>query len=208
MSDRSHEKISVLMDGEMEPNAIRFLIKRMVSDQQLAETWNHYHLIRGCLQKSPQEPLMVDVAEQVLARLGVREYHQQEAPSQQRRWIKPVAGAGIAASVALTALLMWQQPQVGPAESMQATPNFLVKQRIPSQSVPMQAPPVRFVDLPRAQLATSVSEWKTSGYPGQVPLPMRGFVVEKTPQPTPDRIEQHGPYIYLVTPEHRPAQAH
>lgn len=209
MSDRSHEKISVLMDGEMDPNAIRFLVKRMVSDQALSQTWNRYHLIRGCLQKQANEPLVINVAEQVLERLGVRDYAEPVQAAGLQRWLKPIAGVGIAASVALTAVLLVQRPAgiSGPATSGE---DFLVQQKMPSQSVPLQTPPVQFVDLPRAQLATSVSEWRSRGYPN-LNLPQhRGFLFEQASQRAPQRLEHHTPYVYLAVPEPRSqaAQAH
>jgi len=206
MSDRSHEKISVLMDGEMDSNAIRFLIKRMISDPSLGQTWNRYHLIRGCLQKSPDEPLMVNVADQVLARLGVREYGQPEPSSRAHRWLKPVAGMGIAASVALTAVLLLQQSPVT-ENTRTRSEQFLVKQKLPSQSVPLQTPAVQFVDLPRAQLATSVSEWRSSGYPDLKTPQYRGFLYQEAQQRAPGTLQHQAPYVYLVAPETRSAGA-
>ncbi len=206
MSDRSHEKISVLMDGEMEPNAIRFLIKRMISDPALGQTWNRYHLIRGCLQKTPDEPLMIDVADQVLARLGVREYAQPEKSSRVHGWLKPVAGVGIAASVALTAVFLMQQSPV--TRHVNTGEQFLVQQKIPSQSVPLQTPPVQFVDLPRAQLATSVSEWRSSGYPDLRTPQFRGFLYQQPQQRAPGTLQHHVPYVYTIAPENRVSASH
>ncbi len=206
MSDRSHEKISVLMDGELESNAIRFLVKRMVSDPALGQTWNRYHLIRACLQKSLDEPLVVNVADQVLSRLGVRDYHQSEKPTRLYRWLKPVAGMGIAASVAVTAVFLLQQSPAKRTTGGQPE-TFLVQQKIPSQSVPVQTPPVQFVDLPRAQPATSVSEWRTSGYPSMKPPRHRGFLFQETGQKAPTGLVQHAPYVYLVTPESQESRA-
>lgn len=51
MSDKSKQQISNLMDGELEINASKFLLKRMAADDSLSETWNNYHLIKSCLQK-------------------------------------------------------------------------------------------------------------------------------------------------------------
>jgi len=44
------EKISQLMDGELEERAARLEIRRLGSDQSLVQAWGTYHLIRDVLR--------------------------------------------------------------------------------------------------------------------------------------------------------------
>lgn len=120
MSDKSNEQISNLMDGELEVNASKFLLKRMASDDSLSQKWDKYHLIKSCLQKEKQEPLMVDVASRVTAQL-IKDSNSVNSPlnievkpkaSRLHKWLKPVMGLGIAASVAFMSVLMIQNQGV------------------------------------------------------------------------------------------------
>lgn len=112
MSDKSNQQISNLMDGELELNASQFLLKRMASDKSLSKTWESYHLIKSCLQKESQEPLLIDVASQVCAKLGLQ--HDETVVKQPvvNRWLKPLMGLSIAASVAFMSVMMIQNQQI------------------------------------------------------------------------------------------------
>lgn len=108
MSDKSNQQISNLMDGELEVNASQFLLKRMAADDSLSSTWDSYHLIKSCLQKQKSELLFIDIAHKVTQQLS----HQKpelisENPSV-NKWLRPVLGMGIAASVAFMSVTMLQ----------------------------------------------------------------------------------------------------
>ena len=70
MSDKAKQQISNLMDGELEINASKFLLKRMAADDSLSQTWDSYHLIKSCLQKEQNQPLVVDIAFRVTEQLN------------------------------------------------------------------------------------------------------------------------------------------
>ena len=117
MSDKAKQQISNLMDGELEINASKFLLKRMASDKSLSQTWDSYHLIKSCLQKKKQEPLVVDVAFLVTQQLSNNpELSQVEQDVKNTAkihpWLKPVLGLGIAASVAFMSVVMLQTQDV------------------------------------------------------------------------------------------------
>jgi negative regulator of sigma E activity len=115
MSDKSNEQISNLMDGELEVNASKFLLKRMAADKTLSKTWNSYHLIKSCLQKDAQQPLIIDVASNVINQLSnnSRMINNDIVPEtvHVNRWLKPLIGVGIAASVAFMSVFMLQSQQ-------------------------------------------------------------------------------------------------
>lgn len=112
MSDKSNEQISNLMDGELEINASKFLLKRMASDDSLSKTWSNYHLIKSCLQKETAEPI-IDIASRVTQQLknesdGYSQRSVKERKPHINRWLKPIMGIGIAASVAFMSVTMLQ----------------------------------------------------------------------------------------------------
>jgi sigma-E factor negative regulatory protein RseA len=128
MNKESREHLSCLMDGEINRETGRFLIRRLGADGELRETWARYHLIRDCLRH--QEG---GLADQGLSGM-VREALAEEAPQKAAhrvppRWMRPVTGVAIAASVALMAIFAvspGQQAVTTPpdavADSLQATP--------------------------------------------------------------------------------------
>lgn len=109
MSKETREFISCLMDGEIDQESSRFLMRRLATDDEMQATWSRYHLVRDCLRF--QEGTMADIG--LTSRVSVA--LEQETTVQRRwtgasRWLKPVSGAAVAASVALMAIVA-----VGPA---------------------------------------------------------------------------------------------
>ncbi len=92
------------MDGEISRDASRFLVRRLGADEELCATWARYHVVRDCLRNPDGGFARDDLCSRVRDAI-----EQEEAPSgapkRGHRWFKPVAGAAIAASVALVAVL-------------------------------------------------------------------------------------------------------
>ena len=129
MSDKAKQQISNLMDGELEINASKFLLKRMASDKSLSQTWDSYHLIKSCLQKKTQEPLVVDVAFLVTQQLSnnpelAKIEQEVKNKTKVHAWLKPVLGLGIAASVAFMSVVMLQTQDIT-SDNLTATTNTL-----------------------------------------------------------------------------------
>lgn len=109
MNTESREHLSCLMDGEVSRETGRFLVRRLGSDADLCATWARYHLVRDCLRHHEGSL----AGDQLYSRVR-KAIDDEAAPKSRqafaRRWLKPAAGAAIAASVALVAVLA-----VGPA---------------------------------------------------------------------------------------------
>ena len=103
MSKETREHISCLMDGEVSREASRFLVRRLGSDIELSATWARYHLVRDCLRNQDGGIAQEDLGSRVSRAL---ENEEVAAPRLAvSRWLRPVAGAAIAASVALVAVM-------------------------------------------------------------------------------------------------------
>jgi len=110
MSKETLEHLSSLMDGEINKDTGRFLIRRLGSDTEMRETWARYHLVRDCLRHQEGSVLGGQFSSRV--RQALEDVDAKEArPTFAARWLKPVAGVAIAASVALMAIVT-----VGPGQ--------------------------------------------------------------------------------------------
>jgi len=143
MSKETREHISSLMDGEISREASRFLVRRLGSDEELSSTWARYHVVRDCLRNPEGGLAREDLCERVNRAL---EEEQDLAPGRSRlAWLRPVAGAAIAASVALVAVLAVNPgatPTVSPATSVAgsaALESFSSPQGLPGSTVATQA---------------------------------------------------------------------
>jgi len=111
MSKESLEHLSSLMDGEHSRETGLFLARRLSSDEEMCDTWERYHLIRDCIRQPGSKQAVTGLCAKVSASLDA-----EEAPTistwSNNRWLKPVSGLAIAASVALMAIVV-TGPQPG-----------------------------------------------------------------------------------------------
>lgn len=104
MSKETREHLSALVDGEISRETSRFLVRRLGVDEELRATWTRYHLVRDCLRHQDGAIAGDDLCARVSSALEseTRDKPSRVAPA---RWLKPVAGLAIAASVALMAIV-------------------------------------------------------------------------------------------------------
>src|SRR5690606_32576643 len=72
-------------------------------------SWNHYHLLRSGLQQDQQAPLMSDLGARVVQRLQNEQLQPNNERNYRSNWLKAITGTAIAASVALVAVLSFNQ---------------------------------------------------------------------------------------------------
>jgi len=117
MSKESLEHLSSLMDGELSREAGLFLTRRLFNDDAMCEKWERYHLIRDCIRQPGGKQMVTGLSVRLSATLDA-----EDAPGisawRNNRWLKPVSGLAIAASVAMVAIMVTapQQGQV-PADA-------------------------------------------------------------------------------------------
>lgn len=104
MNKESLEHLSCLMDGEISRDTSRFLVRRLGSDCDLRETWARYHVVRDCLRHH-EGNLAGDEFSHGIQKALAEETPAAPAGRSTVKWLKPVAGAAIAASVALMAIV-------------------------------------------------------------------------------------------------------
>jgi sigma-E factor negative regulatory protein RseA len=115
------EHLSALLDGELPPEQTDFLLKRVQRDAELRGTLQRYQLVGDTLrgervQARPDFMLRVSAAiaaEPPLPAPEVRRTSGRGAAA--RRWLKPVAGLAVAATVASVAVVVMQRDPSGTA---------------------------------------------------------------------------------------------
>lgn len=120
MNQSINEQLSALMDGELERDQTRFLLKRMAAEQALPQRWGRYHLVRQTLRRQESPVLPVDFAEWVMAKIEAEPVAHARA---QPTWLRWGAGGAIAASVAVAALMLVQPQTVEPDRPALAAKN-------------------------------------------------------------------------------------
>ncbi len=120
MSKESFEHLSCLMDGEISKDTGRFLVRRLGSDSELRATWTRYHVIRDCLRHHEGNLAGDEFSGKVQAAL-LDDVSPAVTRSLSAKWLKPVSGFAIAASVALMAIVTvdpTQSPLTAPADGL------------------------------------------------------------------------------------------
>jgi sigma-E factor negative regulatory protein RseA len=135
MSKETREHLSALVDGEISPDTSRFLVRRLGSDVELRATWARYHLVRDCLRHQEGEIAHDDLSARI-SRAIENEQIEVKQPPAYRRWLKPVGGMAIAASVALMAVSAVGPGMLGtPVSSGQVAEENSVEQFTSPQSL-------------------------------------------------------------------------
>ena len=160
------EQLSVLMDGELPRDQLRFLLRRIDTDAELGQRWSRYQLVRSALRRQPVLPLRIDFTEVLMQRIA-----DEALPVAQRRGatlLRWAGGGAIAAAVAVVALVTtrhavenMQTPTVA-ASGTTAAPVSLDSR---AAQAPMSAP----VNFDYAQPASF--DASTSFYSGAVAIP-------------------------------------
>jgi sigma-E factor negative regulatory protein RseA len=142
-TDDMKEKLSALVDNELDELDERRVMKALENDADLRQTWERYHLVRSVLHQDLDVLVPSGMAARVAARI---ESEPANVASFRRRKISHVAGTlAMAASVAVIAVagVQWfNRPVTVPVSSLVAG----------AQSVPVNS-----VAAPVASLAASQS---------------------------------------------------
>ena len=201
--DAIGEQLSVLMDGELPRDQLRFLLRRIDTDAELSQRWSRYQIMRSALRRQPVLPLRIDFTEVLMQRIAV-----EALPIAHRRGatlLRWAGGGAIAAAVAVVALVTtrpvvenMQTPTV--AASGSAAPPVSADSRAAQTPVPA---PVNFDYAQPASFDTG-----TSFYSGAVAIP--GYDMRHRYDPngvnsyTGNPVNGFGPYVLLTAP--RPQQ--
>lgn len=127
-------QLSALIDGELDHREIDLVLRRLNRDADARQCWEHYYLISDTLQGHLPEVLDSDFA----ARIQQVVEAEPLLPSVSKpfsMWYKPVAGFGVAASVALVAVLGFNPGRIDESPATATAPQPL------AATIPVTVPP-------------------------------------------------------------------
>lgn len=156
MNETLKEQISAYVDGELPDGESELLVRRLSQDPSLRDLADSYLAIGRAIRGEVSMPRVAGLRERIAQNLGSETPQPAEAAPAQasNRYLRPIAGVGIAAAVAVLALLGLQQvgPEGGLPEATTAA-NDLAAIAIDEAPLYTEPPVVEFVsDRPSATL--------------------------------------------------------
>jgi len=120
MNETLKEQISAFVDGELPDNESELLVRRLSQDAELRELAARYFTVGRAVRSESIVSAENDLRSRVAAELGTEQPERLpvDAPNS-GRYLRPLAGVAVAASVAVIALFSLQR--VGPAPTPIAT---------------------------------------------------------------------------------------
>jgi sigma-E factor negative regulatory protein RseA len=203
MNQELRQQLSALVDGELDRDQARFLIRRLQDDVELAGCWQRWHVTGECLKGAAPAPMRIDFVARIAAEIQSDPVPGRRLPPGTLRW---AGGFAVAASVALAALLAI------PREAGQGPDQNTLVTVAPAPAGPAQvAPsPYREQDLRPALQVQTVSAMESSPYAAAVRIDPRieSYLVRHN-EATAGQGQGFLPYVTLVTPlrERVPAAA-
>lgn len=116
MTGDYREKLSTLMDEEVETDEIDDVLKHLEQDEALRLAWGRYHMIRDAMRGESVRPEYMDIAAAVRSRLENEPTVLAPRGRRSRRshWIRQVGGIAMAASLVAAAILVIPHLLEGP----------------------------------------------------------------------------------------------
>jgi len=186
MADSLGEQLSALMDGELARDQVRFLLRGVEAQSNLARRWSNYHVIGASLRREyVAVTLPAGFADGVIGRLDADVAA--EAPRASRRLgfgaLRWAGGGAIAAAVAVVALTASR-----PVEQASVATTVAAADRAPSSQKPY---------LPIAQPLPNTAFDYNAVQPASFELP-NYYLPNGTALPRPAIETYRGPYLLRV----------
>lgn len=155
MSEERDSQLSAMFDGELPGAECELVARRAARDDLQRAQWARYAVIGAAIRKDAGVPLDLRVAERVQRRISAEASLGNEdtvvagqAPVRVNRWLRPVAGLAIAASVAAVSVMALRTREVGNTDVLVAS----------SQAIITEAPVARASSEPERYVVPAVTE--------------------------------------------------
>lgn len=115
MNEQQNEKLSALMDGELD----ELNLNQIARDESAKATWHRYHLISDVLHQRQLLPVNLDLSAKISEMIKNEPAILAPVTKTTPHYLKPAAGFAVAASVAALAILgvqLYQSDVAGPSQ--------------------------------------------------------------------------------------------
>ena len=117
MNDTIRMQISAFIDDELPDNESELLLRRLSQDAELRRVVARYLEIGRNIRHETELPNMATLRQRVAEELGFEPHVDEPVPTPVRnRYVRPLAGIAVAATVAVLAIVGLQQSEVPTAE--------------------------------------------------------------------------------------------
>lgn len=137
MKDRLKEQISALLDNELSDVEADSVLTQLTQQQELRREWDRYHLIGDVMRGESMQLQAHEISERVRQQVAlepaiISKPKRTRANVWKSGWIKPAAGAALAASVA-TVVVLSSPGFFGQGESIQ---------QLAASNISTESPPI------------------------------------------------------------------
>ncbi|MCP3671954.1 MAG: sigma-E factor negative regulatory protein [Gammaproteobacteria bacterium] len=110
MTDKVNEQVSALLDNELSNTEIASVLNGLNQQHELRQTWDRYHLIGDVMRGESIQPKATEISERVRQQIELEPAiismpRKRGIGDRKSPWVKPLAGAALAASVATVAVI-------------------------------------------------------------------------------------------------------
>lgn len=185
MSERSHEELSALMDGEASDLELRRTLKSLEADSELIQKWRRYHVSRSVMQgdlKGGHDARFakVDLTASISAAIEKEAAHDvplESKPSWATKILQPLSSVAVAASVSAMVVFGWQtfQQQGGAVNAPNVATNVttapvatLVAANGASNQLSNPSKPAITIERPSNTYVTTVADSRLPAQPQTV----------------------------------------
>ncbi|MEP7044377.1 MAG: sigma-E factor negative regulatory protein [Dokdonella sp.] len=211
MNQTIHEQLSALMDGELERDEMRFLLKRLETDRDLPPRWARYHVVRQTLRRQELVGLPATFADAVMVRL---EAEAVVVRTPRAAWLRWGAGGAIAASVAVAALVLTRPAGDPLAPAVAQLPLRTAQQSTPINVAPASATASVTNDfrapllVPNAPIETAPASFGSDfSQPVATDSRLQSYLIRHYQATGGTGQSAFVPYVLLATPQRDPSVA-
>ncbi|MGB5209799.1 MAG: sigma-E factor negative regulatory protein [Gammaproteobacteria bacterium] len=137
MSERTEELLSVWLDDELDENESELVVRRLARHQELRQTVARYCLIGDAVRGELVTPRALELGHRISAVLEQEPAVRSETPARVAGWRRPLAGAAVAASVAVAAVLGLRSTDFNSAVEIAPIAGIDETSPVPGYSVPV-----------------------------------------------------------------------
>ncbi len=110
MTDKLNEQVSALLDNELSDRDSASVLTKISQDRDLCERWERYHMIGDVMRGESINLMASEISERVKQQVNLEPAiisipKKTHTGPWKSNWIKPAAGAALAASVATVAVI-------------------------------------------------------------------------------------------------------